>query len=317
MRRDEAIYVAGGRTLVGAAILRQLTRRGFTRLVGQGEDEPDPADPGQVIPFFAAHRPASVFVAAGHSGGIAANQGSPAALMLHNLRVATTVIPAARRYGTRKLLYLASSCIYPRDCPQPMRVESLLAGPLEPTNEAYALAKLAGLKLCEAYAAQYGARFLAAIPANPFGPGDDFCPEGSHVIPALMARMHRAREEGRTRVEVWGTGAPRREFLFADDLAEACLVVMERYQATAPINLGGGETLSIRELAEVVAEVVGYRGAICFDPSRPDGMPEKRLDAGPLRALGWRPATPLRAALAATYAWFLQNVTTGEVVHVR
>jgi GDP-L-fucose synthase len=308
VRSDETIYVAGGRTLVGGAILRQLSRRGLTRLVGLGEDEPDPADPGQVIPFFAAHRPAYVFVAAGRSGGIAANRGVPADLMLHNLRVAATLVPAAHRYGTRKLLYLASSCIYPRECPQPMRPESLLAGPLEPTNEAYALAKLAGVTLCQAYATQYGARFVAAIPASPFGPGDDFTAEGSHVIPALLARMHQAREAGRGAVEVWGTGAPRREFLFADDLAEACLTVMERYQETAPINLGGGETLSIRALAELVAEVVGYRGVIRFDPSRPDGMPEKRLDPTALLALGWRPATPLRGALAATYAWYLENV---------
>jgi len=316
VRTDQTVFVAGGGSLVGAALLRQLERRGFAGLVGRGDDEPDPTDPNQVGAFFQAERPEYVFVAAGHSGGIAANQHYPAALMLDNLRVAATVIPAAYRYGTRKLLYLASSCAYPRECSQPMRVESLLAGPLEPTNESYAVAKLAGLKLCEAYQRQYGAHFVAGIPANPFGPGDDFRPEESHVIPALLRRMHGAREEGRGVVELWGTGAPRREFLFADDLAEACIAAMQRYQDAAPINLGGGETLSIRDLAEAVAEVVGYRGAIRFDPTRPDGMPEKRLDATALRRLGWRPATPFREALAATYRWFLAHHAAPEVVHV-
>jgi GDP-L-fucose synthase len=299
-------YVAGGKTLIGAALLERLRDAGC-RLVGVLPDEPDLADAGQVEDFFAEVRPEYVFLAAGKSGGIALNQARPAELMLHNLLVAAHVVDAAHRYGVTKLLYLASSCSYPRSAPQPLRVESLFAGALEPTNAAYATAKLAGWQLCTAYRRQYGARFITAIPANAFGPHDDFSPDGGHVIPALLRRAHEARVRGEPELVVWGTGTPRREFVFSRDLADACLFVMEYYEREAPINLGGGADRSIAEVARAVADVVGYRRQLRFDAGKPDGMPLKGLDSSPLCALGWRPATDFRAALAETYTWFLQH----------
>jgi GDP-L-fucose synthase len=237
--------------------------------------------------------------------------------MRDNLLAATHVLSAGNRYGVTKLVYLASSCVYPRLCPQPMREEALWTGPLEPTNEAYATAKLAGLTLCRAYAQQHGARFAAAIPANPFGPEDDFRLQEGHVIPSLLARFHEAKTVGRAEVTVWGTGRPRREFLFADDLADACLFVMKAYDDPRPINLGGGEDCSIAELADMIQEVVGYRGRIVFDPTRPDGMPLKRLDGSRLRSLGWSPTTSLRQGLEATYRWYLRHNHTREPLYAR
>jgi GDP-L-fucose synthase len=304
VKHTARIYVAGGDTLVGAALDQRLRERGFENLVGRGTEGPDLTSARQVDAFFAAARPEFVFLAGGKSGGIRANQQYPAELMRDNLLVATHVLHAAYRHGARKVLYLASSCSYPRLAVQPMAVDSLMTGPLEPTNEAYALAKLAGLKLCQAYRQQYGARFIAGIPANAFGPHDDFSPEDSHVIPGLIRRFHEAKQAGDPVVRIWGSGRARREFIYSLDLADACIFVMQQYDGPEPINLGGGEDLSIRDVAEAIAEVVGYRGRLAFDSSRPDGMPRKVLDSEPLRTLGWCPSTGFLPALAATYSWF-------------
>jgi GDP-L-fucose synthase len=305
--------VAGGDTLVGAALLRRLRERGHEPLAAA---EPDLTRADEVHDFFAQFRPECVFVAAGKTGGIAANQQYPADLIRDNLLVSLSVIDAARRHGAENLLYLASSCSYPRECPQPMRPEYLTTGPLEPTNAAYATAKLAGIQLCQAYRQQYGVRFVAGIPANPFGLGDDFDPASGHVIGALLRRMHEAKEEGRPAVTIWGSGTPRRDFIYADDLADACVFIMDHYDGPGPINLAAGTDVSIRELAERVREVVGYGGALEFDRSRPDGMPVKVLDGGPLARIGWRPATPLRDALAATYRAFLETLHSPRMAHV-
>jgi GDP-L-fucose synthase len=312
VERSACIYVAGGDTLLGAALREKLREKGYTHLVGEPPQEPDLTCPRQVDDFFAAARPEYVFLTAGASGGIRANQAYPADLMRDNLLVATHVLHAAHRQGVARLLYLASSCTYPRLAPQPMRVEALLTGPLEPTNEAYALAKLAGLKLCQAYRQQYDAPFIAAIPANAFGPHDDFSAEDSHVIPGLIRRFHEARCEGHDEVRIWGSGRPRREFIYSRDLADACLFVIRNYDGPEPINLGGGEELTIAETAQVIAAVVGYRGELRFDATRPDGMLRKGLDCRPLRELGWTPPTSFRKALADTYAWFLHHFVPQE-----
>ncbi len=317
MNAECRVFVAGGQTLVGAAIVRRLKATGVANLRGLGAEEPCLVDGAAVDRFFAEERPSHVFMAGGPSGGIFANQRRPAELMRDNLLAATQVISAAYRHGTTRLLYLASSCSYPRLCPQPMQETHLGSGPLEPTNEGYATAKLAGIVLCGAYAAQYGAAFVSAIPANAFGPGDDFRPEEGHVIPALISKCHAAKASGDAEVVVWGTGTPRREFVFADDLADACLFTMEHYQESVPINLGGGDDCSIAELATQIAGVVGYRGRIAFDSSRPDGMPLKRLDARRIRHLGWRPITPFRVALAQTYRWFVEHVAAKEYADAR
>lgn len=316
MNRRDRIFVGGGDTLAGAAILDLLRERGLA-VVGAPPGEPDLTDPRQVDDFFAEARPEYVFLTAGKSGGIGLNRARPAELMLDNLLVTANVLQASHRYGVSKLLYLASSCAYPKDAPQPLRVESLTTGPLEPTSEAYATAKLAGWKLCDAYRRQYGSLFITAFPANPFGPHDDFTADGGHVLPALIRRAHEAKVRGEPTLTVWGTGTPRREFLFARDLADACLFVMEHYDDEPPINLGVGTDLSIAEAARAVAEVVGYRGRIVFDASHPDGAPLKRLDSSPLHALGWRPAVDFRPALSETYHWFLHHAVTEDPAHVR
>lgn len=298
--------MAGGETLIGAAILRELRRQGYEHVVGGPGDEPDLTDARRVDEFFTNQRPEYIFLAAGRSGGISANRKFPADLMLDNLLVECIAIRAAYRHGVGKLLYLASSCSYPRECPQPMREEYLLTGPLEPTNEAYAVAKIAGIKLCQAYRQQHRANFIGGIPANAFGPGDDFSLEDSHVIAALMRRMHEAKLVGAAHVEIWGTGHPRREFVYADNLAEACVLAMQAYDEAAPINLGGGADLSIAELAAMVKEVTGFRGDLSFDTTRPDGMPVKLLDSSKLLALGWQPRVDFASALKATYEWFLE-----------
>jgi GDP-L-fucose synthase len=310
------VFVAGGDTLLGAAV-RERLRANCAELVGAPPAEPDLTDANQVEDFFAQARPDYVILAAGKSGGIQANQLFPATLLRDNVLVATHVLDAAQRYGVRRLLYLASSCCYPRLAPQPLQVESLGTGPLEPTNKAYATAKIAGLTLCLAHREQYGVDFIAAIPANSFGPHDDFSPEDSHVIPGLIRRMHEAKDRGDAHFTIWGTGQARREFVYAPDLADACMFVLERYPDGGPINLGGGVNLSIAEVAAAVADVVGYRGRLVFDPRKPDGMPLKGLDSTPLQSLGWTPATPFRQALALTYEWFLHNVVEEETRYVR
>ncbi|MBI4641098.1 MAG: GDP-L-fucose synthase [Candidatus Tectomicrobia bacterium] len=307
MEQYAKIYVAGAQTLIGVALLRQLKQQGYTNIVNRSEEEPDLTDAAQVDAFFDRTNPDYLFLVAGKSGGIRANQKYPAEFMLNNLLTECHVIHNAYRHRVKKLLYLASSCSYPKYCPQPMQVESLMTGPLEPTNEAYAMAKIAGIKLCQAYAQQYNVNFMSGIPADAFGPGDDFSLEDSHVVPALIRKMHTAKTFGAEPVEIWGSGAPRREFVFADDLADASIFVMNNYDDRQPINIGGGSDLSIKELAALIKEVIDYPGELYFDTSKPDGMPLKILDSGTLREMGWRSKTPLRSAIAATYEWFVRR----------
>jgi GDP-L-fucose synthase len=313
MKPDSRLFVAGGRTLLGAALLELLLERGFDNLVGTGTDEPRLTDAVGVERFFADERPEYVFLVGGLSGGIEFNRTRPADLITDNLHTVLNVVEAAHRHGVKKLLYTASSCAYPREAPQPLRVESLTTGPLEPTSEAYATAKLAGWKLCDAYRRQYGCRFVTAFPANAFGPHDDFDPACGHVIPALIRKMHEARERRSPAITVWGSGRPRREFIYSRDLADACLFTMEHYDGDAPINLGGGTDLSIAEAARIIAEVVGFRGRIEFDTSKPDGAPLKAIDSSVLLGMGWRPATDVRTAIAKTYQWFLHPVCSDRL----
>ncbi|HSQ55759.1 MAG TPA: thiamine pyrophosphate-dependent enzyme, partial [Gemmata sp.] len=307
MNQDARIFVAGGETLLGAAILEALAASGFRNLIRFAASAVDLANGPAVEAFFDAERPEFVFLAAGKSGGIGLNRAQPADLMLDNLLSSANVISAAHRHGVKKLLYLASSCVYPRKALQPMRIEALGTGPMEETSEAYSTAKLAGWKLCDAYRRQFGCRFITAIPANAFGPHDDFAPETGHVIPSLIRRAHDAKEKGDRELVVWGSGTPRREFVYSRDIASACVFAMRNYDREAPINLGGGVDVSIAEAARVVAEVVGFRGRLVFDQSKPDGAPLKALDSSPLLAMGWRPATDFRTAIAETYRWFLAN----------
>jgi GDP-L-fucose synthase len=299
---------------VGAAIVRQLRREGYANLL---TDEPDFTDATAVDRYFAQRRPDYVFVAAGKSGGIGANQRLPAVLIRDNLLVACHVIYSAYRYGTKKLLYLASSCCYPSRCPQPMQVESLLTGPLESSNDAYAVAKIAGIQLCQAYRRQYGVSFISAIPANAFGPGDDFSLEDSHVIAALIRKVHEAKAQHRVSVEVWGTGSPRREFIYVDDLADASILAMQNYDGAEPINLGTGSDISIKELAELIKEIAAYGGELRFNADKPDGTPMKRLDSSRLGELGWKPKTGFRRALEETYRWFVRVTSDVKVEDAR
>lgn len=317
MHRSSRIFVAGGSTLIGRGLIEHLGARGFDRLVGVPPEEPDLTAAGQVEDFFADSRPEYVFMAGGKSGGIRANLLQPAELMLDNLLATSHILRAAHEHGVKKLLYLASSCSYPRDAMQPMQVESLMTGLLEPSSAAYATAKLAGIELCRAYQRQHGAQFLVGIPANSFGPHDDFDAQSGHVIAALLHRLHVAQQAGADSLVVWGTGKPRREFLYVRDLADACLFAMERYEGTVPLNLGGGTDVSIGEVARLLAEVVGFRGRLVFDPALPDGVPLKCLDSGPLQQLGWRPQITFAHALEETYAWYLRNIVMEDTVHDR
>jgi GDP-L-fucose synthase len=293
--------------MIGAAIITALRRDGYDVLDGAGEvvlDEPD-----TVGRFFERHRPRYVFVAAGKAAGIAGNQRHPADLIHDNLLVVTHVIHEAWKSGAHRLMYLASSCSYPKLAPQPMRPESLLTGPLEPTSQSYAVAKLAGIQMCTAYSRQHGVEFFAAVPADVFGPGDDFSPEDSHVVAGLIRRMHEAKQAGTTQVDIWGSGQQRREFMYADDLASACVFAMQRYEGDRPLNLGCGCDTSIAELAHAIRNVVGFAGELRFDASKPDGMPFKALDSSELLALGWRPTVSFDDALDRTYRWFLDHET--------
>ncbi|MDH7515020.1 MAG: GDP-L-fucose synthase [Bacteroidota bacterium] len=338
MEITSKIYVAGHRGMVGSAIVRALQREGFHDIVTRELAELDLTRQSDVEAFFEAERPAYVFLAAARVGGIRANDVYRAEFIYQNLQIQNNVIHTSWRSGVRKLLFLGSSCIYPKHAPQPMREEYLLTGPLEPTNEPYAIAKIAGLKMCESYNRQYGTHFISAMPTNLYGPNDNFDLAGSHVLPALIRKFHLGRllSEGKDdlaaedlgmagaplsavrarlaeygirhdRVEVWGTGAPRREFLHVDDLAAALLFLMDRYDETEHINVGWGEDITIRELAETVRDVVGFEGDIVFNPAFPDGTPRKLLDISRLSALGWHPTIPLREGIRTTYRWYLES----------
>lgn len=307
MSPGESIFVAGHQGMVGSAIVRRLRTAGFGPLIVRERRELDLRDQVAVNVFFETARPQYVFLAAARVGGILANDSYPADFLRDNLAIQTNVIDAAYRCGTKKLLFLGSSCIYPKLAPQPMPEECLLTGPLEPTNEWYAIAKIAGLKMCQAYRRQYGFRAISAMPTNLYGPGDNFSLKASHVLPALLRKVHEAKERGDTEVEVWGTGAPRREFLHVDDLADACAFLMQEYDGEQWINVGSGQEVSIAELAALVAKVVGYRGAVRFEPSMPDGTPRKLLDTTKLAALGWIPRHGLESGIESTYEWFVQH----------
>jgi GDP-L-fucose synthase len=307
MDNSSRIYVAGHRGLVGSAVERRCRALGFGNLLLRSRQELDLRNQQAVNEFFAANRPEYVFLAAARVGGIHANDSQPADFIRDNLLIATHVIDAAWRNGTRKLLFLGSSCIYPKLAPQPLREEYLLTGALEPTNEWYAIAKLAGLKMCQAYRRQHGFDAITVLPTNLYGPGDNFDLETSHVLPALLRKIHTATAVGADAVTLWGTGTPRREFMFVDDLADACLFLMNHYSDATPINVGRGEDLTIRELAEVIARTVGFRGRFEFDITRPDGTPRKRLEVSRLTSLGWRARTDLETGLLATWQWYREH----------
>lgn len=304
MEKEAKIYVAGHQGLVGGAILRHLQNQGFRHLVHRTSRELDLRDQARVAGFFSQERPDYVFLAAAKVGGIWANHAYPAEFIYDNLMIQTNIIHQAYLVGVKKLLFLGSSCIYPKHCPQPMKEEYLLDGKLEPTNEPYAIAKIAGLKMCQAYNRQYGTRFISVMPTNLYGPGDNFDLMNAHVIPAMIHKLHQAKVAGAGEVVLWGTGSPRREFLYVDDLAEACLFLMDHYDSGEIINVGVGEDLTIRELAHMIAEIVGYEGSVKFDPNFPDGTPRKLLDVSRISAMGWRAHTPLKEGLVKTYAWF-------------
>ena len=301
------IFVAGHRGLVGSAIVRRLEAEGYGNLLTASRQELDLRDQSAVDTWFRRHRPEYVFMAAGTVGGILANSTQPAEFLYDNLMMHATVVHSSHLHGARRLLYLGSSCIYPRDAAQPMKEEALLTGLLEPTNEWYAVAKISGIKLCQAYRRQYGCDFISAMPTNLYGPNDNFHPTGSHVLPALMRRFHEARIAGQREVEVWGSGRPRRELLHVDDLADACLFLMRHYTGELQINVGSGEELTIRELAETVRDVVAPGLELRFDATKPDGSPRKLLDVSRLHALGWHHRIPLREGVESTYRWFLAH----------
>jgi len=305
MNENARIYVAGHRGLVGSAIVRQLRAAGFEQLVLRTSAELELRNQAAVDTFFRTERPEFVYLAAAKVGGIHANDTFPADFLRDNLQIQTNVIDSAHRHGARKLLFLGSSCIYPKHAPQPMPESCLLTGPLEPTNEWYAIAKIAGLKMCQAYRRQYGFNAIAAMPTNLYGPGDNFDLQNSHVLPALMRKLHEAKQRGDATAVVWGTGTPRREFLHVDDLASACVFLMERHESADLVNVGWGEDVSIRELAESIGRVVGYAGELSFDASKPDGTPRKLLDIARLKALGWAPRIHLQEGIESTYRWFL------------
>jgi GDP-L-fucose synthase len=306
MEKDARIFIADDHGLIGEAIRTRLRADGYENLLGD-PGKPSLIDAREVEAFFLRTVPEYVFAVGGKSGGIGANQKLPADLMLNNLLVDCHVIDSACRCGVKKLLYMGSSCCYPRACLQPMQVSSLMTGVLESTNEAYATAKLAGIKLSQAYRQQHGIDMISAIPANVFGPGDDFGVEDSHVIAALMVKMHQAKLSQADNVEVWGSGSPRREFIYVADVADAAIFLMNHYSSSVPINLGSGSDASIREIAELIKEVVGYSGELRFDPKKPDGMPLKSLDSSELFALGWQPKISLRLGLEKTYQWYLET----------
>jgi GDP-L-fucose synthase len=305
---QEPIFVAGHRGLAGGAILRELERAGYANVVTRSRGEVDLTDLDQVRRFFEKEKPAIVILAAAKVGGIKANNDFPVEFLLQNLKIQNNVIEAAADQKVRKLLFLGSSCIYPKFAPQPIPESSLLTSSLEPTNEPYAIAKIAGIKLCQAYAREYGCNFVSAMPTNLYGPGDNFDLNNSHVLPALLRKVHEAKMSSAKEVTVWGTGTPRREFLHVDDLAAACRFLVERYDSPDVINVGCGNDVTIRELAETICDVVGFTGDLAFDSTKPDGTPRKLLDSSRIAALGWRPRISLREGIASTYRWYLESL---------
>jgi GDP-L-fucose synthase len=308
MHKSDKIFVAGYRGLVGSALIRRLEHDGFQNLPKRDRSQLDLADEQAVQNFFAQEKPAIVIFAAARVGGIKANNDFPVEFLLDNLRIQNNIIHAAYEAGVRKLLFLGSSCIYPKFAAQPIPEAALLSGPLEPTNEAYAIAKIAGIKLCQAYSREYGANFISAMPTNLYGPNDNFDLKSSHVLAALLRKAHEAKVQKARELAVWGSGTPRREFLHVDDLASACVFLLEKYNSPEIINVGCGEDISIRGLAELICDVVGFAGKLAWDRTKPDGTPRKLLDISKLHNLGWRPMIPLRDGVAQTYDWFLKNV---------
>jgi len=307
MEKTDKIFVSGHRGLVGSAIVRRLSADGYTNLVIADRKELDLANESAVAAFFAREKPEIVVLAAAKVGGIKANNDYPVEFLLENLRLQNNVISSAHAHDARKLLFLGSSCIYPKHAPQPIREDALLTGPLEPTNDAYAVAKIAGIKLCQAYASEYGENYISAMPTNLYGPHDNFDLTSSHVLPALLRKAHEAKTSGAREMVVWGTGQPRREFLHVDDMADACVFLLEKYDSPEIINVGCGEDVSVRELVELICAVVGFNGELIFDATKPDGTPRKLLEVSKLKALGWSPKIQLREGIARTYEWFLEH----------
>ncbi len=309
MQLDDSIFVAGHRGMVGSAVVRRLSEAAFGKILTRSRAELDLLDRAAVRAFFDQERPSVVVDAAAKVGGIVANKEQPVEFLLQNVAIQNNLIEAAADFGTRKLLFLGSSCIYPKMASQPISESALLTGPLEVTNEAYAIAKIAGVKLCQAYAREYGKTFISAMPANLYGPNDNFDLHSSHVLPALIRKAHEAKERGEDQLAVWGTGTPRREFLHANDLADACLFLLERYDSPEIINVGCGEDVTIRELAEMVCDSVGFRGSLVFDATKPDGTPRKLLDVSLLFGMGWRPKIALHDGIRDAYRWFVNSET--------
>jgi GDP-L-fucose synthase len=307
MNKSEKIFVAGHRGMVGSALIRRLEAEGFANLLVPDRSKLDLRDDVAVAKFFAEQKPAVVILAAAKVGGIKANNDFPVEFILENLRIQNNVIRSAYENGVRKLLFLGSSCIYPKFAPQPIPETALLSGPLEPTNESYAIAKIAGIKLCQAYTREYGANFISVMPTNLYGPNDNFDLETSHVLAALLRKAHEAKTRKDRKLTVWGSGKPRREFLHVDDLASACLLLLEKYDSSEIINVGWGEDISICELAELICDIVGFDGDLTWDATKPDGAPRKLLDVTKLRTLGWKPSIPLRDGIARTYEWYRAN----------
>lgn len=307
MNKDSKIYVAGHRGLVGSAIVRGLKTKGFTNIAGRTHSELDLTNSFEVEEFFKTEKPEYVFLAAAKVGGILANSTYPADFIYENLQIQNNVIGMARKYQVKKLMFLGSSCIYPKMCPQPIKEEYLLSGYLEETNEAYALAKISGLKMCQFFNKQYGTNYISVMPTNLYGPYDNFHPENSHVMPALIRRFHEAKVSNAKEVVVWGSGTPLREFLYSEDMADACIYLMETYEGNDFFNIGTGKEITIRGLAEMIKEVVGYHGKLVFDASKPDGTPRKLLDVSKLERTGWKYKVELKEGVEKAYKWFVEN----------
>ncbi|MFW2488481.1 GDP-L-fucose synthase family protein [Clostridium chromiireducens] len=307
MNKDSKIYVAGHRGLVGSAIVRGLETKGFTNIIGRTHKELDLTNSVEVEEFFKIEKPEYVFLAAAKVGGILANSTYPADFIFENIQIQNNVIGMAKKYEVKKLMFLGSSCIYPKMCPQPIKEEYLLSGYLEETNEAYALAKISGLKMCQFFNKQYGTNYISVMPTNLYGPYDNFHPENSHVMPALIRRFHEAKVSNLKEVVVWGSGTPLREFLYSEDMADACIHLMETYEGNEFFNIGTGKEISIRGLAEMVKEVVGYEGELVFDASKPDGTPRKLLDVSRIEEAGWKYKVELRDGIEKAYKWFIEN----------